>query len=39
MAFKITYYVHSVTTDNEQGLATGWIPGELSARGIELAEV
>lgn len=34
----ITYFVHCTTTDNEQGLATGWLPGELSERGIEQAK-
>ena len=32
---KITYFVHGTTTDNEQGLATGWAPGELSQVGIK----
>lgn len=27
MPLKITYFVHGTTTDNEQGLATGWLPG------------
>lgn len=31
----ITYFVHGTTTDNERDLATGWLPGELSARGQE----
>lgn len=35
MSIKITYFVHGTTTDNEQGLATGWLPGELSAKGKE----
>jgi len=35
MAVKITYFVHGTTTDNEKGLATGWLPGELSAKGAE----
>lgn len=35
MSIHITYFVHGTTTDNEQGLATGWLPGELSERGIE----
>lgn len=35
MSVKITYFVHGTTTDNEQGLATGWLPGELSAKGVE----
>lgn len=35
---KITYFVHGSTTDNEQDLATGWLPGELSKRGKQQAE-
>lgn len=34
MTVKITYFVHGTTTDNKQGLATGWLPGELSELGI-----
>lgn len=34
----ITYFVHGTTTDNEQHLATGWLPGELSEKGIEQAK-
>lgn len=34
MPIKITYFVHGTTTDNEKGLATGWLPGELSELGI-----
>jgi len=34
MTVKITYFVHGTTTDNEQGLATGWLPWELSELGI-----
>lgn len=30
MAVLITYFVHGTTTDNENGIATGWNPGELS---------
>jgi len=30
---KITYFVHGTTTDNEQHLAAGWLPGELSEMG------
>jgi broad specificity phosphatase PhoE len=37
MSIKITYFVHSTTTDNEQKLATGWSPGELSELGIKQA--
>ncbi len=38
MTVKITYFVHGTTTDNEQDLATGWLPGELSKTGIKQAE-
>lgn len=34
---KITYFVHSITKDNEKGLATGWMQGELSEEGIKRA--
>jgi len=37
MAAKITYFVHGTTTDNEQDLATGWLPGELSGCGIKFS--
>ena len=37
MAVEIVYETHSLTTDNEAGIATGWLPGELSATGRELA--
>jgi alpha-ribazole phosphatase/probable phosphoglycerate mutase len=30
---RITYFVHGTTTDNQEGLATGWAPGELSKLG------
>lgn len=33
----INYFVHSTTIDNEQGLATGWLPGVLSAKGKQQA--
>jgi len=35
---EITYFVHGTTTDNEQGLATGWLPGELSEAGKQQAK-
>ncbi len=35
---KITYFVHSITTDNEKGLATGWMQGELSPDGVARAK-
>ena len=38
MPVKITYFVHGTTTDNEQGLATGWAPGELSELGRQQAK-
>lgn len=34
---RIAYFVHTTTTDNEAGLATGWIHGELSSKGLEQA--
>lgn len=38
MAVQVTYFVHGTTTDNEHDLATGWQPGELSAKGREQAK-
>ena len=38
MAIRITYFVHGTTTDNENGLATGWLPGKLSALGKKQAQ-
>ena len=32
---NITYFVHGTTTDNEQHIATGWLPGQLSELGIQ----
>ena len=32
---KITYFVHGTTTDNEKGISTGQVPGELSKLGIK----
>lgn len=29
----VTYFVHGTTVDNENGIATGWLPGELSELG------
>lgn len=34
---KITYFVHSITEDNEKGLATGWMQGKLSEEGTKRA--
>jgi broad specificity phosphatase PhoE len=33
MALELVYETHAITTDNEAGIATGWMPGELSERG------
>lgn len=42
MAIEIIYETHQTSTDNEAGIATGWLPGELSALGrvqaVELGE-
>ena len=38
MPIKITYFVYGTTTDNEKGLAIGWLPGELSELGISQAK-
>jgi len=37
MAIQLVYETHSITTDNEAGIATGWLPGVLSERGVESA--
>lgn len=37
MTVEIIYETHSPTTDNEAGLATGWLPGRLSEDGRGLA--
>jgi 2,3-bisphosphoglycerate-dependent phosphoglycerate mutase len=33
VAIELVYETHSTTVDNEQGRATGWLPGELSEQG------
>ena len=33
MTVAIIYETHSTTTDNEAGIATGWLPGRLSEQG------
>ncbi len=33
MPVLLTYETHSLTEDNESGIATGWLPGRLSAEG------
>lgn len=35
MSVKIIYFVHGTTTDNSEKLATGWLPGELTSKGIQ----
>ncbi len=37
MTVELVYETHSITLDNERGVATGWLPGELSERGRVLA--
>jgi 2,3-bisphosphoglycerate-dependent phosphoglycerate mutase len=37
MAVDLVYETHSTSADNEQGIATGWLGGELSATGRERA--
>ena len=36
-AVELVYETHSLTVDNEAGIATGWLPGELSEHGREQA--
>jgi 2,3-bisphosphoglycerate-dependent phosphoglycerate mutase len=33
MTLSLVFETHSTTVDNERGVATGWMPGELSERG------
>lgn len=35
MAVKVIYFVHGTTTDNSEHKSTGWIPGELTEKGIK----
>ncbi|HYY64259.1 MAG TPA: histidine phosphatase family protein [Gaiellaceae bacterium] len=37
MTTEIVFETHSISTDNEAGIATGWLPGELSEEGRRLA--
>lgn len=37
MAVEVVFETHATTVDNEQGRATGWLPGELSQEGREQA--
>ncbi|HEX9710991.1 MAG TPA: alpha/beta fold hydrolase [Actinomycetota bacterium] len=38
MSVKVVYETHSISLDNERGIATGWLDGALSERGREAAE-
>lgn len=38
MTVRIVFETHSTSEDNEAGIATGWLPGALSATGREQAE-
>ncbi len=35
MSVKIIYFVHGTTIDNAEHKSSGWIPGELSEKGIQ----
>ncbi|MBR2544489.1 histidine phosphatase family protein [Candidatus Saccharibacteria bacterium] len=35
MTVKVVYFVHGTTTDNLEHKSTGWIPGELSEKGVQ----
>lgn len=37
MSVEVVFETHSTTEDNEAGIATGWLPGKLSATGREQA--
>jgi broad specificity phosphatase PhoE len=37
VSVQLVYETHSLTEDNEAGIATGWLPGRLSATGRALA--
>lgn len=37
MGIALVYETHSISTDNEAWVATGWLPGELSMEGQRLA--
>jgi 2,3-bisphosphoglycerate-dependent phosphoglycerate mutase len=37
VAIEVVFETHSTTVDNEQGRATGWLPGQLSAQGLAQA--
>jgi broad specificity phosphatase PhoE len=33
MSVRLVYETHAISVDNERGIATGWLPGSLSATG------
>ena len=33
MSVEVAFETHATSTDNERGIATGWLPGELSSTG------
>lgn len=35
MAINITYFAHGTSTDNEEGISSGWLDAELSRRGVK----
>jgi 2,3-bisphosphoglycerate-dependent phosphoglycerate mutase len=37
LSIEIVYETHSLSVDNERGFGTGWLDGELSEKGRELA--
>ena len=37
MSVRLVYETHAITTDNEAGIATGWLPGQLSDAGLAAA--
>jgi len=37
LVVELVFETHAITVDNETGVATGWLPGELSARGRQTA--
>jgi len=37
VSVRLVYETHSITVDNEAGIATGWLPGALSAAGVAAA--
>lgn len=39
MSTQIIYETHSISTDNEAGVATGWLPGRLSEEGRRQARM